>query len=95
MDFMKGIVILVKVHEMYNILKSASHCLLIERLKRNWMIKVFAGVCPSIRLLRLSFNKGRLHLVRDTAAEKEIDIAIFMIMEHVSSGIQENRKGQR
>ena len=33
MDFMKGIVILVKVHEMYNILKSASHCLLIERLK--------------------------------------------------------------
>ena len=33
MDFMKGIVILVKVYEMYNILKSASHCLLIERLK--------------------------------------------------------------
>ena len=30
-DFMKGIVILVKVDEMYNILKSASHCLLVER----------------------------------------------------------------
>ena len=31
MDFMNGIVILVKVDEMYNILKSASHCLLVER----------------------------------------------------------------
>ena len=31
MDYMKGIVILVKVDEMYNILKSASHCLLVER----------------------------------------------------------------
>ena len=29
--FMKGIVILVKLGEMYNILKSASHCLLVER----------------------------------------------------------------
>ena len=28
MDFMKGIVILVKVDEMYNIFKSASHCFL-------------------------------------------------------------------
>ena len=27
-DFIKGIVILVKVDEMYNILNSASHCLL-------------------------------------------------------------------
>ena len=31
MDFMNGIVILVKVDEMHNILKSASHCLLVER----------------------------------------------------------------
>ena len=31
MDFMKGVVILVKVDEMYNILKSASQCLLVER----------------------------------------------------------------
>ena len=30
MDFMKDIVILVKVDEMYNILKSASHCLSVE-----------------------------------------------------------------
>ena len=30
MDFMKGIVILVKVDEMYNILKSANHYLLVE-----------------------------------------------------------------
>ena len=28
MDFMKGIVILVKVDKMYSIFKSASHCLL-------------------------------------------------------------------
>ena len=31
MDFMKGIVILVKVDEMYDILKSASRYLLVER----------------------------------------------------------------
>ena len=30
-DFMIGIVILVKINEMYDILKSASHCLLVER----------------------------------------------------------------
>ena len=33
MDFMKGIVTLVKVDEMNIILKSASHCLLVERWK--------------------------------------------------------------
>ena len=31
MNFMKGIAILVKVDDMYNILKSLSHCLLIKR----------------------------------------------------------------
>ena len=31
MDFMKGIVVLVKVDDAYNILKSANHCLLVER----------------------------------------------------------------
>ena len=31
MDFIKYIVILVKVDEMYNILKSAGQCLLVER----------------------------------------------------------------
>ena len=35
----------------------------------------FAGDIP-IRLLYASFNGGRLHLVRDVAAEKEVDIAI-------------------
>ena len=44
--FIKGIVILVKVDENYSILKSVSHCLLVERCRCNWMIKVFAGVCP-------------------------------------------------
>ena len=29
MDFMKGLVMLVKVDEMHNILMSASHCLLV------------------------------------------------------------------
>ena len=31
MNFMKGIFILAKVDELYNVLKSASHCLLVER----------------------------------------------------------------
>ena len=35
MDFMKGIVLLVKADEMYNTLKSASHCLLVERKDGN------------------------------------------------------------
>ena len=33
MNFMKSIAILLKVDEMYTILKSASHCLLVERLQ--------------------------------------------------------------
>ena len=43
----------------------------------------------------LSLLKGRLHLVRDTAAEKEFDIAIQMTLEHISSEIQENRNGRK
>ena len=31
MDFMKGTFTLIKVDQMHNILKSASHCLLFER----------------------------------------------------------------
>ena len=34
MDFMKGIVIFVKVDEIYNFVKSARHCLLIERWRK-------------------------------------------------------------
>ena len=48
-------VLVVKVDEIYNIFKFASHCLLVERWRWNWMIKVqsFSGICPwmSIRLL--------------------------------------------
>ena len=46
MEFMKGVIIYVKVDAVYNILKSASHYFLVERCRLNWMIKVFAGVCP-------------------------------------------------
>ena len=35
MDFMKGIALLVKVDDMYNILKSVSHCLLVKRWNGN------------------------------------------------------------
>ena len=41
MYFMKGIVMLVKVDEMYNVLKSASHWLLVKRLDRNGISKFF------------------------------------------------------
>ena len=65
MDFMKEIVILVKVGEMYKdemckILKFANHCLLLEKWKWKQIVKTFAGVCPwmSIRLLRPSLIKG-------------------------------------
>ena len=34
MNFMKSFFILVKVDELYNVLKSASHCLLVERSKK-------------------------------------------------------------
>ena len=59
MDFMKGIVKLVKVNEMYNILKSAGHCLLVERWDRNgwYNPSFFAGDMP-IRLLCPSLSKG-------------------------------------
>ena len=52
---------LLKVDEMYNILKFASHCLLVKRWRWNWMINVFAGAYSwmSIRLLRASFIKGQ------------------------------------
>ena len=41
--------------------KSASHWLLVERWRWNWMTKVFAWFCPrmSIRLIRLSLIKGQ------------------------------------
>ena len=75
-DFMKGI-ILVKVDQMYNILKSANDFLLIQRGKGKSIIKALAGVCPwmSKRVLRLSIIKGLAQIVRDRAVDKEFDIA--------------------
>ena len=57
MDFTKSIVILVKVDEIYNILKSTRHYLLVETLDGIGRSKLF---CWSlfIRLLRPSFDKG-------------------------------------
>ena len=74
MDFMKGIVILVKVDEMYNILKSASHCLLVER----WGGKEWSKFCKICQYLYYvpPLIRGRLHLVKDKVAEKEVDITI-------------------
>ena len=76
MDFMKGIVILVKVDEMYNILKSASHCVLIERWDgHGWSKFCLLEIFPYVHYVP-PLIRGRLHLVRDTAAEKEADITI-------------------
>ena len=74
MDFMKAILILVKVEEMYNIFKSASHCLLVERWRWSWMIKTFAGVCPwlSIRLLWPSFFKGQPSSCKNNNYRKKV-----------------------
>ena len=60
-EFIKGIFISVQVDETHNIWKPASHCLLVERWRWNWMIKAFAGKYPwmSIRLLHASFIKGQ------------------------------------
>ena len=57
MDFMKGIGCKSRWGAQY---LEVSHCLLVKRWRRNWMIKGFARVCPwmSIRLLRFSFIKG-------------------------------------
>ena len=39
--------------------------------------------------------RGRFLYVKDTAAEKEFDITMSTILEHVSSEVQENRNGQK
>ena len=57
----------------------------------SWSLS-FNGHLFTTRLLLL---RGRLHLVRDTAAEKEFDIVIQMTLEHVSSKIQENRNKRK
>ena len=57
-NFMKGIVISVKVDEMFNVLKSASHCLLVE-IWDGMDDQSFFGGHIRIPLLCLSFNKGQ------------------------------------
>ena len=70
-------VLIVKVDEIYNILKSRSHCLLVERWRWNWMIKIFTGVCPrmSIHLLSTCFIKGGASSCKKYSSW-EFDIAI-------------------
>ena len=47
-----------------------------SREEMEWMIKVFLlEICPYVYYVH-PLIKGRLHLVRDTAAEKEVDIAV-------------------
>ena len=86
MDFTKGTVKLVKADEMYNIGRE---------MIQKWMITDFLlEICPYIYYV-LPLIRGRLHLARDTAAEKEIDIAIQLSLKYVNSEIQENRNGQK
>ena len=55
-------------------LKSASHCLLVERWK--WMIKVvLLEIYPYVFYIP-PLTRGRHSLVRNIAAEKKVDIAI-------------------
>ena len=70
MDFIK----VVKVDEIYNILKSASNCLLVEWSRWKWMIQVFAGVCPwmPIRLLRPSFIKGQASSRKKNSCKEKV-----------------------
>ena len=58
--------------------RSASHYMLVERWRWNWMSKVFAESileCPYVYYFLLLL-RGRLHLLRDIDAEKEGDIGI-------------------
>ena len=64
-------------------------------MKWKWMIKVFLlEICPYVYYIP-PVIRGRLHLVRDTAADKEVDIAIQMTLKCVNLEIQRNRNGQK
>ena len=64
-------------------------------MKWKWMIKVFLlEICPYVYYIP-PVIRGRLHLVRDTAADKEVDIAIQMTLKYVNLEIQRNRNGQK
>ena len=89
MDFMKGIFTFAKVDEMYNILMFASYCLFVDRLSWNWI-----SFCCSLPLNIYyvpPLLRDRVHPVRDTAVEKQFDVAIQMTLEFVTSEIQEKR----
>ena len=76
MDFMKGIFTFAKVDEMYNILMFASYCLFVDRLSWNWI-----SFCCSLPLNVYYVSpllRDRVHPVRDTAVEKQFDVAIQM-----------------
>ena len=46
-------------------------------MRWKWMIKVFLlEICPYVYYVP-PLIRGRLHVVRNTAAKKEVDIAIY------------------
>ena len=95
MDFMKVNVILVKADEMYNMLAIVYFTRDEDRIGLSKFFVEFAFECPYVYYAP-PLLRGSLHLVRDTAAEKESDIAIEMtLLEHVSSEIQENRNERK
>ena len=64
-------------------------------MRWEWTIKVFLlGTCPCVYYVP-PLRRGRLHLARDTAAEKEVDIAIYMTLKYFNLEIQENRNVQK
>ena len=89
MDFMKDIVVSVKVDEMYNILKFASHCFLVERWRWNLDDQSFSWNLPLNlqTFLRPSFIKGTR--VRVAGSEKELDITYRW---HWSTLVQRSKK---
>ena len=95
MDFMKVNVILVKADEMHNMLAIVYFTRDEDRIGLWKFFLEFAFECPYVYYAH-PLLRGSLHLVRDTAAEKESDIAIEMtLLEHVSSEIQENRNERK
>ena len=64
-------------------------------MRWKWTVKVFLlEICSYVYFVP-PLIRGRLHLVRDTDAEKEADIAILMTLKYVNSEIQENRNGRK
>ena len=74
MDFMKRIVILVKIDDTYNILKVIVYW---SRNETELDDQSFYWSLPlCVHTYASPLLRDRLHLVRDTAAEKEVDIGI-------------------